>query len=180
MTEPVRYDPYDHAIALDPHPTWRRLRDEAPLYRNDEHDFWALSRFEDVVAASADWHTYSSARGTVLEMMDTRSIDIDGDEGYGQDILIFMDPPGHDVLRRLVSRAFTPRRVASLEDRIRELCARFLDELRDAETFDFVEDFGAKIPSMVIGELLGVPRADQDQLRIWGDAMMRYEPDGIS
>ena len=180
MTEPVRYDPYDHAIALDPHPTWRRLRDEAPLYRNDEHDFWALSRFEDVVAASADWHTYSSARGTVLEMMDTRSIDIDGDEGYGQDILIFMDPPGHDVLRRLVSRAFTPRRVASLEDRIRELCARFLDELRDAETFDFVEDFGAKIPSMVIGELLGVPRADQDQLRTWGDAMMRYEPDGIS
>ena len=91
-----------------------------------------------------------------------------------------MDPPGHDELRRLVSRAFTPRRVAALEDRTRELCAQFLDPQRDGAGFDFVEDFAAKIPAMLIGALLGVPNEDQDQLRIWGDLLMRYEPDGIS
>ena len=95
-------------------------------------------------------------------------------------MMIFMDPPGHDELRRLVSRAFTPRRVAALEDRTRELCAQFLDPHRDGDGFDFVEDFAAKIPAMLIGALLGVPDEDQDQLRIWGDLLMRFEPHGIS
>ena len=89
-----------------------------------------------------------------------------------------MDPPRHDELRRLVSRAFTPRRVAALEDRTRELCAQFLDPQVGGPGFDYVEDFAAKIPAMLIGALLGVPKDDQDQLRIWGDLMMRYEPDG--
>jgi cytochrome P450 len=91
-----------------------------------------------------------------------------------------MDPPGHDELRRLVSRAFTPRRIAELEDRTRELCAHFLDPEVGGAGFDFVEDFAAKIPAMLIGALLGVPNEDQDQLRIWGDLLMRFEPDGIS
>ena len=79
-----------------------------------------------------------------------------------------------------MSRAFTPRRVAALEDRTRELCAQFLDPQRDGGGFDYVEDFAAKIPAMLIGALLGVPTEDQDQLRIWGDLLMRFEPDGIS
>jgi cytochrome P450 len=95
-------------------------------------------------------------------------------------MMIFMDPPGHDELRRLVSRAFTPRRVAALEARTRELCAHFLDPQRGGTGFDFVEDFAAKIPAMLIGALLGVPNEDQDQLRIWGDLFMRYEPLGLS
>ena len=96
-------------------------------------------------------------------------------------MMIFMDPPRHDELRRLVSRAFTPRRVAALDARVRELCAR-VPRARSAAVpgFDFVEDFAAKIPTMVIGALLGVPKEDQDQLRQWGDVMMRFEPDGIS
>jgi cytochrome P450 len=104
--------------------------------------------------------------------------DVGADDGYG--MMIFMDPPRHDELRHLVSRAFTPRRVASLESRARELCARFLDPQLDGSGFDYVEDFAAKIPTMVIGAMLGVPDGDQDQLRIWGDDMMRFEPDGLS
>jgi cytochrome P450 len=176
------YDPYDPVIDADPHPVWKRLRDEAPLYRNDQYDFFALSRFDDVLAASTDWRTYSSARGTVLEMIDTTTpvgeSSADGGEGGG--MMIFMDPPHHDDLRRLVSRAFTPRRVSALEDRVRELCAELLDPQVGGDGFDFLEDFAAKIPAMVIGALIGVPKEDQDQLRIWGDWLMRYEPDGLS
>jgi cytochrome P450 len=174
------YDPYDAAIDAAPHDVWRRLRDEAPLYYNEQYDFYALSRFADVLAASLDWQTYSSARGTVLEIMDTTPPADPSDLGDGFGMMIFMDPPRHDELRRLVSRAFTPRRVAALEHRTRELCAHFLDPQREGSGFDFVEDFAAKIPAMLIGALLGVPDEDQDQLRIWGDLLMRYEPDGIS
>ena len=182
MAADLSYDPYDEAIDADPHPIWRRLRDEAPLYRNDRFDFWALSRFDDVLAASADWRTYSSARGTVLEGMDL-SPDApqpreDPEAGFG--MMIFMDPPPHDLLRRLVNRAFTPRRVAEREGRVRELCAELLDPRLDTAGFDYVEDVAAKIPTMIIGDLLGVSKADQDQLRIWGDAMLRYEEGGIS
>jgi cytochrome P450 len=179
-TADLNYDPYDRVIDADPHPVWRRLRDEAPLYYNAAYDFYALSRFDDVLAASTDWRTYSSARGTVLEMIDTSPEGANMFGGDGGGMMIFMDPPRHDDLRRLVSRAFTPRRVAALDARIRELCADFLDPQIGAGGFDFVEDFGAKIPAMVIGALLGVPKEDQDQLRVWGDWLMRYEPDGLS
>ena len=173
------YDPWDAVIDADPHPVWKRLRDEAPLYYNEEHDFYALSRFADVYAASLDWQTYSSARGTVLETIKTGP-PTDPHDDLAADLMIFMDPPRHEEFRRLVSRAFTPRRVAALEGRARALCAQFLDPLQGIPRFDFVEEFAAKIPSMLIGALLGVPEADQDQLRIWGDTMMRFEPDGIS
>jgi cytochrome P450 len=171
------FDPYDPAIDRDPYSVWRQLRDETPCYYNERYDFYALSRFADVLEASVDWRTYSSARGTVLEMIDTtKPVDPDEDpEGLG--LLIFMDPPPHDALRKLVSHSFTPRRVAELESRVRELCGEFLDPYLGTTGFDYVEDFGAKIPAMIIGALLGVPAADQDQLRIWGDMLMRDDPD---
>jgi len=173
------YDPYDATIDANPYPVWKRLRDDAPLYFNEKYDFYALSRFADVHAASLDWQSYSSARGTVLEMIDTAPARPSGaDDSYG--MMIFMDPPRHDELRRLVSRAFTPRRVAALEERARALCAQFLDPQCGGGGFDFVEEFAAKIPTMIIGAMLGVPEADQDRLRIWVDLMMRLEPDGIS
>jgi cytochrome P450 len=178
---PPYYDPYDTAIDANPYPVWGRLRNDAPLYYNEEHDFYALSRFSDVLAASLDWQTYSSARGTVIEYIDTTLPVTDEpqqDSNFG--MMIFMDPPGHDELRRLVNRAFTPRRVTALDARIRELCAELLEPRRGSPGFDYVEDFAAKIPTMVIGALLGVPNEDQDQLRKWGDVMMRLEPDGVS
>lgn len=161
------YDPYDYGIDADPHPVWRRLRDEAPLYHNERYDFYALSRFQDVLDAHLDPETFSSARGTVLELMD---------EPMDPAPMIFMDPPEHTRLRRLVNRAFSPRRIAALEERIRELCARYLDPLVDTGGFDYVADFGAKLPVMVVSSLLGIPEVDQDQVREWTDGTLHRDP----
>ncbi len=164
----VVWNPLDPSYKADPHPIWRRLRDEAPLYRDEQYDFWALSRFSDVMAASMDPHTFSSAHGTVLEMMSERTV------GGGQ--MIFLDQPEHTMLRRLVSRAFTPRRVAGLESQVRELCAGLLNEQRDREEFDYVADFGALVPANVIAMLLGVPEADRDHVRETIDGIFHLEP----
>ncbi len=152
------YDPYDFEIDADPYPIWKRLRDEAPLYHNERYDFYALSRFDDVEAASKDWPTYISSKGTVLELI--RS---------GMEIpagsIIFEDPPDHELHRGLLSRVFTPRKVAALEPKIREFCARSLDPLVGSGGFDFITDLGAQMPMRTIGMLLGVPEEDQEAMR---------------
>ena len=176
-TTELTYDPYDPVIDVDPHPTWRRLRDEAPLYRNDKLGFYALSRYDDVLPALTDWRTYSSGRGTVLELIDPLAPDT---EGYTEgQMMIFTDPPFHDTLRGLVSRSFTPRRVGSMEARVHELCRAALDEVAGAGSsgFDYLGDFAGHIPAMVIGELLGIPQEDQRQLGHWTDQFMHYDPD---
>lgn len=152
----LRWDPYDVALDLDPYPVWRRLRDEAPLYRNDDLGFWALSRYDDVHAASRDTATFSSGRGTVLELM--------GGDMTQLKMLLFLDPPEHDVLRALVSHAFTPRRVAALEARIREICAEHLDAVVGSGGFDYLADFGTHLPSRVISEILGVPADERPRV----------------
>jgi cytochrome P450 len=162
------WDPYDTDADEDPYPIWRRLRDDAPVYRNERYDFWALSRFADVEAAHKDAVTFSSARRTVLERM-TGDIDMTG-------MLIFMDAPDHTPLRTLVSRAFTPRRVAALEDRVRDLCADLLDPHVGGEGFDYVEAFAAQLPSRVISTLIGVPAEDQEEQRQRVDGMFHIEP----
>ena len=162
------YDPYDYAIDADPHPSWKQLRDEAPLYRNEKLDFYALSRFRDVMTASLDSELYSSAYGTVLEMM--------SDEPNESPMMIWLDQPQHDRLRKLVSRAFSPRRIGELEPRIRDLCRNYLEPFRGKEGFDYVQDFGAKLPVMVISSLLGIPEEDHEQIRIWTDGLLHRDP----
>jgi cytochrome P450 len=173
----VSYDPYDPVVDRDPHDTWRRLRDEAPLYRNERLGFYALSRYDDVLAGLLDWETYSSGRGTLLELIDPLAPD-PGNVVEGMP-MIFSDPPYHDLLRGLVSREFTPRKMGRLEGRVRELCRRELDRVAGAGSsgFDFVADFAGPIPAMVIGELLGVPAADQRDLGHWADQLMHYDPE---
>lgn len=166
--EPLTWDPFDASYKADPHPVWRRLRDEAPLYRNEEYDFWALSRFGDVMAASLDPRTFSSAYGTVLEFMTGQPM--------ATNQMIFMDQPEHTVYRRLVSRAFTVRRVAELEPQIRQLCAELLDAQRGSGGFDYVADFGALVPADVIAMLLGVPPADRPEVRETIDSIFHLEP----
>jgi cytochrome P450 len=161
------YDPYDYAIDTDPHPTFKRLRDEAPIYWNEQHGFWALSRFHDVLAASIDHETFSSARGTVIELMD---------HPMANPPMIFMDPPQHTRFRKLVRRTFTRRSVSGLEGRIRQLCAGILDRFVGSGGFDYVADFGARLPVMVISSLLGAPEEDQEQLRLWSDLALHREP----
>jgi cytochrome P450 len=153
----IYWDPFDKAIDVDPYPTWRRMRDEAPVYRNEKLDFYALTRHADIDAAHRDHAVFSSAYGTILEIM--------GPEPMPPQFLIFTDPPLHNTMRALVSRAFTPRRVARLEGHIREICARLLDPHVGGGGFDYVRDFAAQLPSMVISELIGVDPADRDEVR---------------
>ncbi|ABW13708.1 cytochrome P450 [Parafrankia sp. EAN1pec] len=156
MTE-LSWDPFDKVIHLAPYDVWRRMRDEAPVYRNDRLDFFALSRHADVEAAHRDPATYSSAHGTVLEIMSP--------EPMQTGLIIFIDPPTHTELRTLVSRAFTPRRISALEDSIRALCAEMLDPQVGGSGFDYVQDFAAQLPSKVISELIGVDPADREDVR---------------
>jgi len=162
------YDPYDFEIDADPHPTWRRMRDGAPLYRNDKHEFWALSRYEDVAAGFADWRTYSSARGTLLEL-------IRHNIQFPAGMMIFEDPPLHGAHRALMARLFTPRRIAQIEPRVRAYCARALDPLLGGRRIDFIADLGSQMPMRVIGMLLGIPEQDQEELRDAIDAGMSID-----
>jgi cytochrome P450 len=165
-SEPVSWDPYDHAQQVAPYEIWRRLRDEAPVYRSDKYGFYALSRFDDVLSASLDTETFSSAYGITIDAIP---------EPPPIPMMIMMDPPHHDVLRKVVSRAYTPRRVNALEQRIRDLCAAYLDPFVGASGMDYVRDFGMRLPVMVISTLLGFPEEDHDQLREWSDLMLHRE-----
>ena len=162
------WDPFDVGIDSEPYAIWARLRNEAPAYHNTELGFYALSRFADVEPAHRDVKTFLSGHGTVLEIMSS--------ERLSTKQLMFLDPPDHTRLRALVSRAFTPRRVAALEDRIRELCVELLEPLADRSRFDFIREFAARLPSQVISSLLGVPVADRDMLRGHIETMFHIEP----
>lgn len=172
MTSPattVSYDPYDIGINADPYPVFRRLRDEAPIFHNEQYSFWALSRHADVEAAFVNWQTFSSSRGDILELIQS------GME-LPSGTLIFEDPPAHTLHRSLLSRVFTPRRVAALEPKVREYCAECLDPLMGADRLDFVADLGEIVPMRTIGMLLGIPEQDQEFIRHRADASLRTEP----
>jgi cytochrome P450 len=164
----VYYDPYDVELNADPYPVFRRLREEAPLYYNAQHDFYALSRFADVDKGLVDHETFSSARGIILELI---KANLDIPPG----LLIMEDPPIHDVHRKLLARMFTPRKIAALEPRIREFCAQSLDPLIGTGRIDFVADLGAQMPMKVISMLLGIPEDDQEFIRDQTNAQMRTE-----
>jgi cytochrome P450 len=164
----VYYDPYDVQINADPYLAFRALREEAPLYYNEQHDFYALSRYADVDRALVDHETFSSARGAIIELI---KANLDIPPG----VIIFEDPPLHDVHRKLLARMFTPRKINDLEPKIREFCARSLDPLIGSSRFDFVADLGAQMPMRVIGMLLGVPEEYQEAARDLTNAQMRTE-----
>lgn len=157
-TDPV-YDPFDFAVQEDPHPCYAWMREHAPLYRNDERDFWALSRFADVSAALRDPARYSNRNGISLEP------ELWGPGARRTNFFLAMDPPEHGRYRGLVSSAFSPRRIAALEPRIRELARTRLTPLRDQQTFDFADDYAAALPNDVLCEILGIPAEDWDQIR---------------
>ncbi|WP_192886837.1 cytochrome P450 [Mycobacterium sp. MFM001] len=152
------YDPFDLDIDDNPYPVWQRMRAEAPLYFNDKYNFYALSRYDDVARALPDWQTYRSGRGTTADIL------FSGIE-VPPGILLFEDPPLHDLHRRLLSGVFTPRRMLSVEGLVRDFCSRALDPLRDLDGFDFVVDLGAIMPMRTIGYLLGIPEEGQQVIR---------------
>ena len=166
MTD-LDWDPITPELRDDPYPLWKRLRDEAPVYHNDRLDFFALSRFHDIEATHKDHETFSSSHGTTLETMAPEPVETG--------MIIWLDPPKHVMLRKLVSRAFTSRRASILEDRVRDLCARLLDAQIGSGGFDYVQDFSAKLPPLVISSLLGVPEGGQEELRRIVDEVFHQE-----
>jgi cytochrome P450 len=164
----VYYDPYDAAINADPYPTFKRLRDEAPIYHNERFDVWALSRHAEVEKALVNWETFSSARGDILEIVQS------GME-LPPGVVLFEDPPRHTMHRGLMSRVFTPKRMAALEDQVRAFCASCLDPLVGTDRFDIVAELGVVMPMRVIGMLLGIPESDQTAVRDKSDAFLRTE-----
>jgi cytochrome P450 len=164
----VYWDPYRPDFWMDPYPTFRRLREEAPLYYNGQYDFYAISRFSDVEAGMMNKEVFSSARGDVLEY-------IKANQPVPKGMFIWEDPPLHTVHRGVLTKVFTPKRMNELENQIRAYCARSLDPLIGQDKFDFITDFGAEMPGRVIGMLLGIPEEDQAAIRERVDASLRTE-----
>jgi cytochrome P450 len=157
-TTEVYYDPFDFDIDDDPYPIWKRLRDEAPLYHNDKYNFYALSRYDDVAHELTNWDTFRSGRGTTMDIIMSGITLPPG-------VILFEDPPIHDLHRRLLSRVFTPRRMEEIEPLTRDFCVRSLDPLVGTGRFDFIENLGAMVPMRTIGYLLGIPEENQEEIR---------------
>jgi cytochrome P450 len=165
----LRYDPYDLAINADPYPTFKQLRDEAPIYYNEQYDFWALSRHDDVHAGLLDWKTFSNSRSPMLEVIQSG---VEMPPG----VVLFEDPPLQTMHRSLMSRVFTPKKMAELEDQVRDFCVTCLDPLVGESEFDVIRELGNVMPMRVIGMLLGIPESDQIAIRDHSDATLRTKP----
>ncbi len=168
-TDALSFDPYDVAINADPYPTYARLREEAPAYHNDEYDFWALSRHSDVEKALVNWQTFSSSRSDILDFIRA---------GFEMPpgVILFEDPPTHTMHRSLMSRVFTPKRMAELEDQVRAYCASCLDPLVGSGGFDIIAELATMLPMKVISMLLGIPEQDQVAVRNKTDDNLRTVP----
>lgn len=164
----VYYDPYNPEISANPYPVFRRLREEAPLYYNPEHDFYAVSLYEDVERGLLDRETYISGRGAILEL-------IKANVEFPPGVLIFEDPPIHTAHRAMLARMFTPKRLNGLEAKVREYCVQCLDPLVGTEHFDLIADLGGKMPMRVIGMLLGIPEQDHVAVKNLVDDSLRTE-----
>jgi cytochrome P450 len=170
-TDELYYDPWRADLNADPYPMFKRFRDEAPLYYNADHDFYAISRFDDVNRTLVDYQSFSSARGAVLEIIKS-GIEIP------RGMLVFEDPPIHDIHRNLLARAFTPRKLSALEPKIREFTRKCLDPLIGGDRFDFVKDLGSVMPLRVVGMLFGIPEDYQHRVQEDGDKLVRTERGG--
>jgi cytochrome P450 len=176
--DPIVFDPYSKDYFDSPFETYRRMRDEAPLYYSDKYDFWALTRYEDVSAAIKDYETFSSAKGVTLDIVKAAASG-ETNDALGK-IIISLDPPEHERMRKLVNRVFTPRAVTALESLVRETIDRYVSQL-DPTSFDAVADFAALFPVEIITTMLGVPAEDRQQQRLWLDkSLERDEGIGMS
>ena len=162
------FDPFADDYFVDPYPIYRHLRDEQPAYHNEALGFYALSRFRDVLAASMDHATFSSARGVMIQESPPEMVE-------AVPMMIMMDPPRQTRLRKLISNVFTPKAIDELEPRIRGLARRLLDPLAERGSCDILTEFAAVLPIEVISEMLGVPEADRVQVREWSDLTLTRE-----
>jgi len=169
FTEQLRYSPYDYAVHEDPYPVYARLRSEAPLYRNDDLDFWALSRYDDVLEAFRNPARLSNRFGVSLDPAAY------GPQAERAMSFLAMDPPRHTRMRLLVSKAFTPRRVAAMEEQIRAIAVEHIEAAIERRRFDFVADFAGRMPMDVISKMIGVPPSDRAEMRRLADLLVHRE-----
>jgi cytochrome P450 len=172
-TAPPLLDPYDYDFHEDPYPYYKRLRDEAPLYHNEELKFWALSRHSDVVQGFRNSTSLSNKHGVSLDPVSRN------DHAHKVMSFLALDDPGHLRLRTLVSKGFTPRRIRELEGRVTEIAVQHLDVALQSDSFDYVDEFAGKLPMDVISELMGVPEEDRVRIRALADGVM-HRDDGVS
>ena len=163
----VEYGSYSTDVKRDPYPYYRALRDDAPAYHHPDLDFWALSRFDDVIDALHDPATYCSGEGIVLEAM-TRS---------PYPMIIALDPPRHTDLRKLVSRAFGTKPTNAFEPQVRRRARELLAQFAGAGRVDLVPSFSAALPLAVIGDIVGVPADERPWFRHQGEVLMSQQPD---
>jgi cytochrome P450 len=154
----------DPEFWIDPYPTFARLRAETPVLWHDDAQLWTIARHDDVMRISRDPTTFCSGKGVLPA---DRQRDVTGAES-----ILFLDPPDHQRHRKLVSPAFTPRRIAALEVRVRELARELLDDVRSGASVDFASAVAVPLPMLVIAEMLGIPVEDRDRFKVWSDAMI--------
>ncbi|MFY1652871.1 cytochrome P450 [Solwaraspora sp. WMMB762] len=169
ITDVPGYDPFSYRIHEDPYPTYAYMREHAPLYRNEARDFWALSRYEDVLPALRNPSLFSSRNGISLEP------DLWGPEAVKTSFFLAMDPPEHGAMRRLLGTTFKPRWVREAEPRVRELTRARLLPLLERPSFDFAGEFAAAVPNDVMCDLIGIPREDWDRIRADNDLLNHCE-----
>lgn len=167
-TKTVEFDPFSRDFFDDPYDTYADLREHAPCYYSEQYDFYALSRFDDVVTAHRDHATFTSTHGQTYEQLSSG-------EPAELGSIISMDPPEHTRYRALVSRAFTPRSIGNYEVLVREIINGYLDPLMGRRQFDILEEFSAPFPVEIISTILGVPPENRQQIRLWTDAMLHRE-----
>ncbi len=160
-------DFYDNGKFVEdvPFEDFRWLRENDPVYFNPQEDgpgFWNLTKYEDVVSASRNWETFSSARGT----------NIDDPQGGVELMLVNMDPPKHTGLRMLVRTGFTPKRVSALEPHVRDIATKIIDRVASKGECDLVTDIAADLPLQVIAEMIGVPDEDRHKIFHWSNQMI--------
>jgi cytochrome P450 len=157
--ELVDYSPFSPEVHADPYPVYRQLRDRAPLYRHETLGFWAVSRYEDVVAVSRDWKTFSSASGV--------DIDSTGSE-FGSGNFLEEDPPLHDLLRNVVRAEFVPKDLrAALQPFVKAEVERIVRDLKTRPAVDFARELAWELPVVVVSKLMGFPAEDRERLRQW-------------
>ena len=166
----MEFDPYSDSFFDNPYETYRWMRDDAPVYYSERWDFYALTRNEDVVAAHRDWETFSSAYGVTLDALSMR-------HRFDElKMLILMDPPEHELLRKLVRQVFTKAAIANLEPLVTDVVTSYVDALKGKDDFDIVADFAALFPVEIISSMLGVPPGERQQIRHWTDGFLHREP----
>ncbi|MGO8870199.1 MAG: cytochrome P450 [Acidimicrobiales bacterium] len=164
------YDPRDPDTLRDPYPVYRRLREEDPVHRSPL-GFWVLSRFEDVYRATLDTATFSSAHGLTYGRDEIAALGL-------TPTLVMMDRPRHTTFRRLISRGFTPRRVAGLEPAVREFVQARVERMVEDGECDLIEVLAGPLPTLVVATYLGVPPGDRAQFDTWSDAIVSANATG--